>query len=27
VRGVLDRILGLVDERGLRGVTAGRGRW
>lgn len=27
IEGVLDRILGLVDERGLRGVAAGRGRW
>jgi CMP/dCMP kinase len=27
VQGVLARILGLVDERGLRGVAAARGRW
>lgn len=27
IDGVLDRILGLVDERGLRGVAAGPGRW
>ena len=27
IEGVLDRILGLVDERGLRGVAAGRGGW
>lgn len=27
IEGVLDRILDLVDERGLRGVAAGRGRW
>ncbi|WP_460402072.1 (d)CMP kinase [Actinophytocola sediminis] len=27
IDGVLDRILGLVNERGLRGVAAGRGRW
>jgi CMP/dCMP kinase len=27
IEGVLERIMGLVDERGLRGVAAGRGRW
>ncbi|OLF11864.1 (d)CMP kinase [Actinophytocola xanthii] len=27
IAGVLERILDLVDERGLRGVAASRGRW